>query len=126
MVALVTLGFLACDAPKAAPASDPVVASPPSDGRLTNGLTRVEPSSVCMVNNQHMTKAQIPVVVDGKTYFGCCAMCKGKLENDATIRAAIDPVTAKPVDKATAVIGRNDEGNVFYFASDETLRRYVP
>ncbi len=126
IVAFVALEVLACDAPKAAPTSEPVAASPPSDGRLANGLIRVEPSTVCMVNNQHMAKAQIPVLVDGKTYFGCCAMCKGKLENDAATRTAMDPVTAKPVDKATAIIARNDEGIVFYFESDETLRRYVP
>ena len=53
-------------------------------------------------------------------------MCKGRLEKDATARTAIDPVTSKPVDKATAVIARNEAGSVFYFGSEDTLRRYSP
>ena len=121
---------LATSAPSAAspPSAAPPMsaAPPPSDGRLTNGLVRVEPSNVCMVNNQDMGKPQIPVVVEGKTYFGCCAMCKGRLEKDAAARTAIDPVTSKPVDKATAIIARNESGNILYFGSEETLRRYSP
>lgn len=88
-------------------------------------LTRVEDlSQVCMVNNQFMGKAQIPVEIAGKTYYGCCAMCKGRLESDVTARTATDPVTGATVDKATAVVGRDATGAVHYFANATNLARY--
>jgi YHS domain-containing protein len=79
-----------------------------------------------MVNNQFMGRPQIPVSIDGKTYYGCCAMCKGKLERDATARTATDPVNGHAVDKAAAVIGKTDNGQVFYFESRDTLAAYQP
>lgn len=91
----------------------------------TGALTRVEDlSQVCMVNNQFMGKAQIPVEVGGKTYYGCCAMCKGRLEADASARTATDPLTGATVDKATAVVGRDETGAVHYFATAANLARY--
>ncbi|WP_246054093.1 MULTISPECIES: hypothetical protein [Antarcticibacterium] len=39
---------------------------------------------VCMVNNAYMGKSQMPVPVNGKTYYGCCEMCVGKLTNEET------------------------------------------
>lgn len=88
-------------------------------------ITRAEPSQVCMINNQYMGKPQIPVVIKGKTYFGCCAMCKGRLEQDAESRMATDPVSGARVDKADAVIGKAASGEVFYFESEDNLRRYT-
>lgn len=88
-------------------------------------LTRVTaPSTVCMVNDQYMGRDQIPVAVAGKTYYGCCANCKEKLEKSESARMATDPVTGKPVDKASAVIARDEQGKVFYFESEATLARY--
>ena len=87
-------------------------------------LTKVETKNVCMVNEQDMKKAQIPVEVDGKTYYGCCEMCKKALAENAEKRAALDPVTGKKVDKATAVIAAQEDGRVFYFESDETLAKH--
>ena len=77
-----------------------------------------------MVNDQFMGKPQIPVQVEGRTYFGCCAMCKEKLEKQTAARTAQAPVTGEPVDKASAVIVKDANGKVLYFASEETLRRY--
>lgn len=77
-----------------------------------------------MVNDQYMGREQIPVSVGEKTYYGCCAGCKDKLQNNVSARTAADPVTGKAVDKASAVIARNDDGKVFYFESEETLGRY--
>jgi YHS domain-containing protein len=92
---------------------------------LAEGVVRVtDPSQVCMVNDQFMGRAQIPVAVGGKTYFGCCAMCKQKLETQASARTALDPVSGAPVDKASAVIARDESGKVFYFASEGTLVRF--
>jgi YHS domain-containing protein len=87
-------------------------------------LTRVESKTVCMINEQVMGSDQIPVEVEDKTYYGCCAMCVNALTNDASKRVAIDPFSGNEVDKATAVIAANADGNIFYFESEETLAKY--
>jgi YHS domain-containing protein len=87
-------------------------------------LKRVETKKVCMVNNQVFEKDQIPIAVEGKTYYGCCEMCKERLAKDAAARTAVDPVTGKPVDKATAVIAAMPDGRVLYFESQETYEKY--
>ena len=93
---------------------------------LGNGLVVVESKYVCMINNQRFDKEQIPVAVQGKTYYGCCEMCKGRLKGDAKSRMAIDPVSHKKVDKAKAVIGATADGKVFYFESLANLKKYKP
>jgi YHS domain-containing protein len=77
-----------------------------------------------MINNQVFDKDQIPVQVEGKTYYGCCEMCKERLAKDPAARQAVDPVTGKTVDKATAVIGVLPDGKVLYFESAETMAKY--
>ena len=89
----------------------------------TGPLTKVDPKMVCMVNEMAMGKEQIPVEVDGKTYYGCCEMCKTALAKDASKRTAVDPISGKSVDKATAVIGAQDDGRVFYFENEENLAK---
>ena len=95
-----------------------------SAGETSPVLKRVETKKVCMVNNQVFDKDQIPVQVEGKTYYGCCEMCKERLANDVAARTAVDPVTGKKVDKATAVIAAMEDGKVLYFESQETLAQY--
>ena len=124
--------LLAATPPSTAPASAPTAATSPHSTAIAaapvptaRGLTRVaDPSTVCMVNNQYMHTKQIPVVVGGKTYFGCCEMCKGRLERETNARMATDPVTGSPVDKADAVIGRDAQDKVFYFESEASFLRY--
>lgn len=87
-------------------------------------LKKVEAKLVCMVNNQFMNKDQIPVQVEGKTYYGCCEMCKERLAKDAASRTATDPVSGKKVDKAKAVIAAFPDGSVLYFESEETLKKF--
>ena len=101
-------------------------AAEPSSRPATVAAVQVvtDPSTVCMMNDQVMGQPQIPVVVEGKTYYGCCAMCKERLTQDAAARKASDPVTGRSVDKAKAVIARRPDGSVLYFESKETLRRY--
>ena len=36
-----------------------------------------------MITEAVYEKDQIPVTVDGKTYYGCCDMCKEMLAKDA-------------------------------------------
>ncbi len=108
-------------APAVAPATPAVASATPAVATLT----RVEDASqVCMVTNQFMGTAQIPIEVQGKTYFGCCEMCKARLANEAETRTANDPVTGEPVDKATAVIGKEPSGKLHYFASADNLARF--
>ncbi|HEX4959796.1 MAG TPA: TRASH domain-containing protein [Thermoanaerobaculia bacterium] len=87
-------------------------------------LKKVEAKKVCMVNDQLFEKDMIPVQVGEKTYYGCCAMCKDRLTKDAAARTAVDPVTGKSVDKATAVIGAQADGKVLYFESEKTMAQY--
>jgi YHS domain-containing protein len=87
-------------------------------------LTKVEPKTVCMINEHAMGKDQIPVEVGGRTYYGCCEMCKKALAENADKRVAKDPVSSRQVDKATAVIGAQEDGKVFYFENEENLNKY--
>lgn len=88
-------------------------------------LKMVEPSHVCMINNTLFDKEQILVEVEGKSYYGCCAMCEARLKEDATSRIAIDPVSGNEVDKADAFIGADAEGAVYYFESEENLKSFT-
>ncbi len=87
-------------------------------------LKRVEAKKVCMVNDQLFEKDQIPIAFEGKTYYGCCEMCKERLAKDAAARTGVDPVTGKKVDKATAVIVALPDGRILYFESEKTLAQY--
>jgi YHS domain-containing protein len=97
-----------------------------SDQPKGQGLVQVEAKYVCMINNQRFNKEQIPVAVGNRTYYGCCQMCKDKLRNDPRSRAAIDPVSKKKVDKATAIIGVDAEGSAYYFENAENLKQFKP
>ena len=90
----------------------------------TDKVVKVEPIKVCMINDRSMANDQIPVPLDGKTYYGCCAMCKEKLEKDKESRYALDPVSGKKVDKAKAVIGALPGGEVLYFETEANLTKY--
>jgi YHS domain-containing protein len=87
-------------------------------------LQRVDATKVCMVNDHFMAAAQIPVAVEGKTYYGCCPMCERRLREQPDSRFGIDPVSKKRVDKAGAVIGKLESGKVLYFESEQTFRAY--
>ncbi len=81
-------------------------------------------SKVCMVNDKVLADVQLPVVVSGKTYYGCCAGCVGRLNKDRAARVAVDPVTGREVDKSEAVILRGERGAALYFENEDTARRY--
>lgn len=87
-------------------------------------MTQVPNQKVCMVTNMLFPRDQIPVYHGGKTYYGCCENCKQTLSQDALARTALDPISRKPVDKATAVIGAFEDGSVLYFESKSTLKVY--
>jgi YHS domain-containing protein len=108
--------------------SIPALAAPeePSNESAATALVQVETKYVCMINDQRFSKAQIPVEVDGRTYYGCCEMCKERLRGDESSRTGTDPVSGKKVDKATAVIGAMPDGTVYYFETAENLKRFKP
>lgn len=88
-------------------------------------ITPIDSKYVCMINDQSFNKEQIPVEIDGKTYYGCCQMCEAKLKSDPSSRNAVDPVSGRQVDKATAVIGTTPDGTVYYFESDENVKAFT-
>lgn len=92
----------------------------------SSALTKVDSKYVCMITNQEFAREQIPVELEGKTYYGCCEMCKAKIKNNPQSREATDPVSGNKVDKADAVIGAAPDGNVFYFENEENLSQYSP
>jgi len=87
-------------------------------------LNKVENSKVCMVNDTYFAKLQIPVQVDERTYYGCCENCKKTLKEDTKSRQAIDPISRKAVDKSTAIIGADSNGQVHYFESLANLNAF--
>jgi YHS domain-containing protein len=87
-------------------------------------FTRIaDPSTVCMVNDRYMGAVQIPVLVEGKTYYGCCKMCEKRLNDEPSVREALDPISKQAVDKATAVLAQDRAGAVFYFADEASLAK---
>ena len=97
-----------------------------NSNQQNSSLTKVDSKYVCMITNQEFAKEQIPVELEGKTYYGCCEMCKAKIKNNPQSREATDPVSGNKVDKADAVIGAAPDGNVFYFENEENLSQFNP
>ena len=87
-------------------------------------VVAVQSKNVCMINDRSMANDQIPVEIEGKTYYGCCPMCKERLVKDKESRFAIDPVSGKKVDKAKAVIGALPGAAVLYFENETNLKKY--
>jgi YHS domain-containing protein len=131
---LFTTAMAACNeraAPTATGAQEPPVssASAPAAAGVSaspSGLVTLvrDRSLVCMVNDQFMGRAQIPTVVNGNTYYGCCPACKERLTKEASVRTSVDPVSKKPVDKALASIGQTANGSVLYFENERNLATY--
>lgn len=84
-----------------------------------------ERTRVCMMQDTIMSVPAIPLAREGKTYYGCCAMCKAKIAAEpARYTLARDPVSGAVVDKATAALLSVD-GRVLYFESEDSRGRYV-
>jgi len=89
--------------------------------------TSVDPKMVCMVNNMYMGVDQIPVLVQNKTYYGCCDQCVRDLTTNEAVRFAIDPYSKASIDKAWAFITMDPHkrGAILYFESEENARKYL-
>jgi YHS domain-containing protein len=88
-------------------------------------LKKVDSPDVCMITNKFMGAKQIAVPIGKKVYYGCCEMCVGTLNKDVKSRYAIEPLTGKRVDKATAVIGAKKDGVVLYFENQNNFDTYL-
>lgn len=88
-------------------------------------LAIVPNENVCMVTNMLFKKKQIPVSLEGKTYYGCCENCKETLATDSKARTAIDPVSGKSVDKSKAVIAAREDDSVVYFENKKNFEAYL-
>lgn len=90
------------------------------------GNLRVVPTEeVCMVTNAHFGRKQIPVLVEKKTYYGCCENCKATLNNDTSARIATEALTGKKIDKAKAVIAARPDGSVLYFENLTNFKKFA-
>jgi YHS domain-containing protein len=101
-----------------------LVSGPLAYRALGGEATRVPAERVCMAQDRVFPTAQIPISLQGRTYYGCCAMCEGQLRRDATLRQAKDPVSGREVDKASAVIAQTPDGSVLYFESEERFGQF--
>ena len=80
---------------------------------------------VCMMQDTVLTKPGIPIQYQGKTYYGCCNMCKDKIQREPQkYTKAIDPVSGKVVDKAEAYI-YGIEGDAYYFGSEANRKTFA-
>ncbi len=102
----------------------PALASPALASEDREAMEVVDSEYVCMVNDAVYDKKQVHVQVEGKDYYGCCEMCKERLAKDAALRVAVDPVSGKEVDKATAVIGADSYKRVFYFENAKNFEKF--
>ena len=82
-------------------------------------------SLVCMVNDRLMGSKQIPVEVDGKTYYGCCDGCVKRIQQNEAIRTGTDPLTGEAVDKARAYASVTNKGAVLYFESEANFKDFA-
>jgi YHS domain-containing protein len=80
---------------------------------------------VCMMQDMVLGKPGIPLQFEGKTYYGCCEMCKEKIKNEPQkYTKAIDPVSRKSVDKASSFI-YGLEGSAYYFETEASRKAFA-
>lgn len=95
-----------------------------SNAHASTDFKVVESDKVCMVNDRYFGIKQIPIEVEKKTYYGCCAACKTRLSTETEVRYSKDPIGGEKVDKALAVIAANSEGNIKYFANQDNFKKF--
>ena len=87
-------------------------------------VKHVDAKYVCMITKKHFQTEQMQVNVEGRTYYACCDMCKTQLLEDPSARTDVDPVSGNKIDKATAVVGIDQAGNVYFFETLHNLERF--
>jgi YHS domain-containing protein len=107
---------------------DVVQAPKPTQEKVVNYKYEiVSNEKVCMVNDRYMVVKQLPVEVNGITYYGCCENCVAKIQNNiGDVRYAKDPITGDKVDKASAIIVQNKkDGVVYYFGTKDLANKFI-
>ncbi len=80
---------------------------------------------VCMINDEVLNSPGVAVEHNGKTYYGCCEMCKEKMKKDPSkYVTAKDLVSGQKVDKADAFIYGLD-GKAYYFANEANRKAFA-
>ncbi len=80
---------------------------------------------VCMMQDMVLGKPGIPIQFEGRTYYGCCEMCKEKIKTEPQkYTTALDPVSQKPVDKASSFIYSVD-GSAYYFTTEANRKTFA-
>ena len=97
-------------------------------GSLPSAQDTIAHSKVCMVDD--FFQGDVPslaVSINNKTYYGCSAKANHDLATTDSLRFAIDPVSKKKVDKATAIIALHPDkdGKVMYFGSKDTYNKHL-
>jgi YHS domain-containing protein len=88
-------------------------------------LTRVEDNSfVCMSTDKVFKRSLLRVEVENLSYYVHCPGCKHKIENEASNRTAVDPISGAEVDKAGAIIGSTPSRKVYYFESIDNFTAF--
>lgn len=85
-------------------------------------------SKICMVDDIYQGDyPTLSVKVANKPYYGCDAKAIHELSSKQDVRFAIDPVTKRKVDKASAIVGLHAkrDGKVVYFESKETFDQFL-
>tara|TARA_R110001583_G_scaffold39260_1_gene125978 strand:+ start:15875 stop:16288 length:414 start_codon:yes stop_codon:yes gene_type:complete len=123
LIALITIG---CNNTKKELKTEPAAVEQTKVTQTSSA--KIESSKVCYVNNKFMGIDQMPVLVDNKTYYGCCEGCVTKLQQNLDdVRYGVDPLTGERVDKAMAYIVLSPLGNndVLYFESEKNYLAYT-
>lgn len=130
LVSFAILSLISCNSKEkktelpAPPSQEVITENQPSTAPQIG--SRVPNDWVCMVNDAYMGKAQIPVSVNGITYYGCCDMCVKTLNEQEQARTAIDPFSQQMVDKAEAfIVLTGVHGEVAYFESEANYLKYA-
>lgn len=82
-------------------------------------------SRICMMQDTVLLKSGEKIEYHGKTYYGCCPMCKQKMiaEPERYLRAT-DPISKKIIDKSDAFI-LNVDGNAVYFETESNRTKFM-
>tara|TARA_R110000868_G_scaffold408148_1_gene690537 strand:+ start:2296 stop:2868 length:573 start_codon:yes stop_codon:yes gene_type:complete len=130
---VLSLSLLSCSNKKKEVAESPSLAN--AEASLNKDKTRassqtyeiVPNGKVCMANNRFMGVPQIPIDVNGTSYYGCCENCVEKLQKNLDdVRFGNNPLNDTKVDKASAAIVQDkSSGSVFYFASKADAQAFI-
>jgi len=88
-------------------------------------LKKVTSSEVNMVTNRITSEQQDAVEINGKKYFANGKEYAFNLQENASVRFSVDPLTNVIIDKADAVTYSDASGRVLYFESDKSFERFL-